>query len=132
MKNSMILVSLLLVSGVSFAANLPANCQDLGAQVNADVVSTAVDALEQGQVECTFKVAVNDGKSEIDQMCPIELSEIELATFVDPSCSVKTGQHFDHTTTQSFNTHDMNSRGLFYWFNLGGYQSHIVFPNYGK
>ena len=132
MKNVVILLFILFSVDASYAANLPAQCKDLGAQVSAQVVSTAVVDLDQDQTECTFKVFVNFGETEIDQKCPIELSEIEQATFVDPSCSVATGKKLDYTTTQTFNTNDMKSRGLFYWFNFGGYQSDIVFPNYGK
>ena len=121
MKNVVILLFILFSVDASYAANLPAQCKDLGAQVSAQVVSTAVVDLDQDQTECTFKVFVNFGETEIEQ-----------ATFVDPSCSVATGKKLDYTTTQTFNTNDMKSRGLFYWFNFGGYQSDIVFPNYGK
>ncbi len=129
---SVIVLSVLLSGAAAFSANLPEKCEDLAAQVNAQVISTEVYDLDQNQVECTFKVLVNDAKTELDQVCPIDLSEVELVSYVDPSCSVSIGQQFDHTTTQHFSTRDMQSRGLFYWIDLGGYLSQNVFPNYGK
>ena len=129
---TVVLFSLLLVARTSFSANLPANCEDLAAQVKAEVVSTEVVDLDQNQSYCAFKVAVDFGASDVDQVCPIDLGELEVATFVDSSCAVTVGQKFNHTTVQYFNTKDMTSRGLFYWFDLAGHLSQIVFPNYGK
>ena len=114
------------------ASYLPEKCQDLAAQVEAEVVSTAVNDLAQNQSECTFKVQVNYGTSEVDQVCPIDLYDVEQATYVDSACSVEVGQKFNHTTNHYFSTRDMKSPGLFTWINLGGYESHIVFPNYNK
>lgn len=132
MKSVILFSSIIAVVGTSFGANLPSNCVDLAAQVKASVISTDIVDLDGNQSYCSFKVQVDFGTSSVDQYCPIDLGELEEATFVDNNCSVKIGQEFNHTTNQYFNTKDMTSRGLFYWFNLGGYSSEIVFPNYGK
>lgn len=127
-----ILLSVMFSTITSFASYLPESCENLGGYAVGQVVSTAIEDLYQNQTECTFKVELHHGNSTIDYNCQIDWYDVDAATYVDPSCSVKVGDQFNHTVTQYFSSRDMQSRGLFYWIDLGGYLSQNVFPNYGK
>ena len=108
--------------------------QDPFAYVVGEVSSTQVVDLDQGQIECTFQVAVHHGNSTIDYNCPLDLYQVEQATYVDESCSVKVGDQINHSTTKYSNGKivDPSSAGYFYWIVLGGHASDNVFPNYGN
>jgi hypothetical protein len=128
------LVSILCIIFMGFYSQAQ-NCshgQNPFAYVVGQVSSTDVIDLDQNQMECVFNVQVHHGNSTIDYNCPIDLYDVEQATYVDPSCSVKVGDQINHSTTQYSNEVDRSSAGFFYWIDLGGYLSQIVFPNYGK
>ena len=127
-----LILSVIFTAMISQATNLPESCDDLGGIAVGQVSSTDVEDLDQNQVQCTFKVSLHHGNSKIDYNCPIDLYDVEQATFVDSTCTVKAGDEINHSLRQVFSQKDMTSRGLFYWIEMGGFSSEIVFPNYGK
>lgn len=132
--------SLLLGLGLifSFTTAQAESPQSLGGgQAALRVSEVQVEDLDQDMSQCVFRVNIVDFVNDV--ACTNRASDlascesvVEMATYIDEACTLKVGDVIQ-TTTDQYSSGDLRSAGVFTWVILNaGYQSHIMFPNYGK
>ncbi len=103
-----------------------------GGQGTLLVVDTSVDVSDNNIPTCLFKVAISsDFVFDAAESSTIDL--IEVASYVDEDCQLKKGDKLLTTVQVLSSSADLKNPATFFVSVLGaGYQSEIMFPNYGK
>ena len=103
-----------------------------GGQGTLVVVDTRVDVNENNIPTCLFHVAISsDFMFDASEVSAVGL--IEAATYVDEECYLKKGNKILTTVNVKASSTDLTNPATFFISTLGaGYESEIMFPNYGK